>query len=79
MDTNAQRPAEEVIHEIAQKTLELLEAQGIAMDQCVGAGIGVPGTVDTKNIFRFRLKLQMMQIVQHLEKQLQEPEKNVRM
>ena len=27
MDTNAQRPAEEVIHEIAQKTLELLEAQ----------------------------------------------------
>lgn len=49
MDTDAQRPAEEVIHEIAQKTLDLLEAQGIAMDQCVGAGIGVPGTVDRKN------------------------------
>ena len=49
MDTNAKRPAEEVIREIAQKSMDLLEVHGIAMDQCVGAGIGVPGTVDTKN------------------------------
>lgn len=49
IDTNAKRPVEEVIHEIAQKTLELLETHEIAMDQCVGVGIGVPGTVDTKN------------------------------
>lgn len=48
METNAQRPAEEIIAEIGQKVLALLEEQGIAMDQCIGAGIGVPGTVDRK-------------------------------
>lgn len=48
MDTNAKRPAEEVIGEIATRTLDLLEDQGIAMDQCIGAGIGVPGTIDSK-------------------------------
>lgn len=47
--TNASRPAKEVLDEIGQKTLELLERQGIAIDQCVGAGIGVPGTIDRKN------------------------------
>ena len=47
--TNASRPAKEVIDEIGQKVLELLDKQGISMDQCVGAGIGVPGTVDRKH------------------------------
>lgn len=46
--TESRRPAEEIIREIGKKTLELLDEQGIAMDQCVGAGIGVPGTVDRK-------------------------------
>lgn len=48
MDTNAKRSAEEVIGEIASRTMDLLEDQGIAMDQCIGAGIGVPGTIDSK-------------------------------
>lgn len=46
--TNAGRPAEEVIEEIGEAVLALLEQQRIPMDQCVGAGIGVPGTVDKK-------------------------------
>lgn len=46
--TNAGRPAEEVIGEIGEAVLALLEQQRIPMDQCVGAGIGVPGTVDKK-------------------------------
>ena len=45
MPTAAERGAEAVIQEIGEKALELLETHGIAMDQCVGAGIGVPGTV----------------------------------
>lgn len=49
MDTNANRPAEEIIREIGQRVLKLLDTQEISMDQCVGAGIGVPGTVDRKN------------------------------
>ncbi len=48
IDTKAERPAEKVIEEIARTTLGILEEQGIAMDQCVGVGIGVPGTVDSK-------------------------------
>lgn len=46
--TGADRPAEEVICDIGQHVIALLDAQGIPMDQCVGAGIGVPGTVDRK-------------------------------
>lgn len=46
--TNAERPAEEVVEEIGKTVLALLEQQKIPMDQCVGAGIGVPGTVDRK-------------------------------
>lgn len=46
--TNCERPAREVIREIGQKTLEFLDEQNIALDQCVGVGIGVPGTVDKK-------------------------------
>lgn len=40
---------ETIIQRIGRRTLALLEEQGIAMDQCVGAGIGVPGTVDRRN------------------------------
>lgn len=46
--TAAERPAEEVIRTVGEMALELLEKNGIAMDQCVGVGIGVPGTVDRK-------------------------------
>lgn len=46
--TNAVRPAEKVIDEIGKAVLALLEQQKIPMDQCVGVGIGVPGTVDRK-------------------------------
>lgn len=49
MNTDPGRPAETVIEEIAQRVLGLLERQGILMDQCIGAGIGVPGTVDRKS------------------------------
>ena len=47
--TAAERPAEDVIKTIGETTLALLEKNGIPMDQCVGVGIGVPGTVDRKS------------------------------
>lgn len=49
MKTGAWRSPEEIIRAIGQKTLGLLDRQGIAMDQCVGAGIGVPGMIDREN------------------------------
>ena len=42
------RPADELIGEIARKALTLLEKHQIPVDQCVGAGIGVPEAVDKK-------------------------------
>lgn len=47
--TAAEHPAEAVIRTVGETALALLERNGIAMDQCVGVGIGVPGTVDRKN------------------------------
>lgn len=46
--TKAERPADEVIHTVAETALSILDKNGIAMEQCVGVGIGVPGTVDRK-------------------------------
>lgn len=47
--TKAVRPADEVIADIGSAALNLLEKEGIAMDQCAGAGIGMPGAIDRKN------------------------------
>jgi len=56
-------PAEAMIGEIGRKTLALLEEQGIAMDQCVGVGIGVPGTVDRKQgIVRYSNNIRWKQV-----------------
>lgn len=52
--TDAGRGAQAVIGEIAAVVTELLEQEKIPMDQCIGAGVGVPGTVDRrKGIVRY--------------------------
>lgn len=48
ISTKAERPADEVIRTVAETALSILDKNGIAMEQCVGVGIGVPGTVDRK-------------------------------
>ncbi len=54
MPTRAERGAQRVAEDIAARTRELLEETGICIDQCVGAGVGVPGTVDReKGIVRY--------------------------
>lgn len=76
MKTNAERSAEEVIEEIGQRTLELLDRQGIAMDQCVGAGIGIPGTIDRKKgVVRYsnNIRWENVDIVKKIERFLPVP------
>ena len=46
--TRAGRPAAEIIDEVAQAALDLLEDQDVPLDQCVGVGVGVPGTIDRR-------------------------------
>nr|WP_277613529.1 ROK family protein [Mediterraneibacter agrestimuris] len=74
--TNAARTSEEVISEIGQKTLNLMEQQGIAMDQCVGAGVGIPGTIDRKNgVVRYsnNIRWENVEIVKEIGKYLPIP------
>lgn len=63
MKTDAGRPAEEIIREIGQRTLKLLEDQKIPMDQCVSAGVSVPGTVDRrKGVVRYSNNIRWKQV-----------------
>ena len=74
--TAPERPAEAVIAELAQKALELLEQQGIPMDQCIGAGIGIPGTIDRKEgIVRYsnNIKWENVEITKEMGKYLPVP------
>lgn len=47
--TNASRSPQEIIREVADKIISLLAEEKIPLDQCVGVGIGVPGTIDRKS------------------------------
>ena len=46
--TDVEKEASEFIDVVAQATLDLLEEQGIPLDQCIGVGAGVPGTIDRR-------------------------------
>lgn len=46
--TNPTRPANEIINDVSENILGLLKEQNIPLDQCVGVGIGFPGTIDRK-------------------------------
>lgn len=46
--TLAEEGPEKVLERIASATLELMEEEKIPMDQCVGIGMGIPGTIDRK-------------------------------
>lgn len=48
LPTRAERSADEIIEEIGERVLSMLAGEGIEMDQCVGAGVGVPGTIDRR-------------------------------
>ncbi|MBR1860164.1 MAG: ROK family protein [Selenomonadaceae bacterium] len=45
---NPKCPPSEIINETAQSILKLIEGNDIPLDQCVGVGVGVPGTIDRR-------------------------------
>lgn len=76
--TDAKRPAEEVIRAVGETAAALLEKNGIPMDQCVGAGIGVPGTVDRKKgIVRYsnNIRWEEVQLAEEIGRYLPVPVK----
>lgn len=44
--TGGERPWQEVIKSIGESTLGLLDEIRVSVDKCIGAGVGVPGTID---------------------------------
>ena len=46
--TDAEKDARGFIAKVAQEALDLLEEQHIPLDQCIGVGAGVPGTIDRR-------------------------------
>lgn len=47
--TLAENGPEETIKRITETALVMLEENDILIEQCIGAGIGIPGTVDSQN------------------------------
>lgn len=47
--TLSENGPEETIKRISGTVLEMLEENNIPVEQCLGAGIGIPGTVDSRN------------------------------
>ena len=69
-------PAKEMLEGIAKRVLALLDARGIALDQCVGVGIGAAGTVDRKKgIVRYsnHIGWEQVELVKEMEKYLPLP------
>lgn len=44
--TRGERRAAEVLGEVGRQVLALLDSRGLRPEECLGAGVGVPGTVD---------------------------------
>ena len=67
--TNAKLPATEIIAETADNILKLLADENIPLEQCVGVGVGVPGTIDRRQgkvVYSNNLRWEDVQIVKQL-------------
>ncbi len=74
--TRIERPVEEVVNDIGRQVHMLLAREGIALDQCMGAGLSVPGTVDQENgtvVYANNLRWEDVPLVTLLEKVLPVP------
>ena len=46
--TRAERGYKAILEEVGEEVLSILENHGVPLEQCVGVGVGVPGTIDRK-------------------------------
>lgn len=42
-------PADEMVDDLSARILGILEENDIPLDQCIGVGVGIPGTIDRRN------------------------------
>ena len=46
--TQPERGYKAILEEVSEEVLSILENHGVPLEQCVGVGVGVPGTIDRK-------------------------------
>ncbi|MBQ3375513.1 MAG: ROK family protein [Erysipelotrichaceae bacterium] len=46
--TRPERGAKAILEEVSEEVLSILENNGVPLEQCVGVGVGVPGTIDRR-------------------------------
>ncbi len=49
IETNASRPADEIVKDMAKVCMQICEEQGISIDEVESVGIATPGTADSDN------------------------------
>ena len=72
-ETKSQRSAHEIINETAQNILKILEKNKIALEDCIGVGVGVAGTIDRREgkvIYSNNLGWKNISLVEELGKKI---------
>lgn len=74
--TNAGRPYEEVIADMGKTAVSLLAGNGFEVSDCAGAGVGSPGTIDSKNgvvLYSNNIRWDNVPLAKELQKYLPVP------
>lgn len=75
-ETMPRRGAKEIVEETARNILKLLASKNIPLEQCVGVGAGVPGTIDRRSgtvLYSNNLRWENVQLIRELGKLIQCP------
>lgn len=74
--TNADRPSAEIIADMGKNAVKLLEKSGYQQENCLGVGVGSPGTIDSKNgvvLYSNNIRWENVPLVKELGKYLTVP------
>lgn len=74
--TEADKPWAEVVKNIGNAVLSLMDDNDVPMDRCVGAGVGMPGTIDTDKgvvIYSNNIPWENVPLAEELQKYLPIP------
>ena len=74
--TSKENGIETVIKNIARKVNTMLEEAGISIEQCIGVGVGIPGTIDSVNgkvVYSNNIPMENVPFIELMEKYIPLP------
>lgn len=74
--TGAKRPYQEIIADMGKTAMDLLKESGCVPENCIGAGVGSPGTIDSENgvvVYSNNIRWENVPLVEELKKYLPFP------